>query len=571
MQDPTNAPPKPIIAIFSGPTSTIENSDPLITSNKARQKYDLPELTHPNGRTPRFDALRPQQLAAPVTVYVRQHSAHPLEQDAAELSGPPDGYLNSQGVFSTEATRDDDVPVYEIELLPDDGVYPLPFMGRRADGTPWDPGDAMGATKPGSYRQTFYPDASRVFEEIDRLGLAHDGTGSTLSALADFDFFRAAPSGGYTRGLSADLRSDVGTGDIEPESRGVDYFPYMPPMIKREPPRATLAHITNMVQQAMASVRYAGAIWMEGSPNVEETAYWLNLLIDTDLPIVGTASQRAHGSLSSDGDRNLVDATAYITSGTWNREGTGDVAGAVVIQEQRIFTARDVQKGDARPGGYGATGGHGGVIGTTGDTGPDLTFIPVRHHTGNSAVNLSKLPNRVQAVRRAPDGLSTVDIDVKTAEGELVADAMPSVTMTKHARYLPDNHSGSADDEPDLMARLERSLDEGRLTGIVAEGTTPFGSVGHSVGAALRIATFSGVPVVKTGRGDPGGFVDARRVGLAVAGSNLTATKARLLLMACLLRYGCLPPADDPENPTGPEIGAVKDKLAKYQAVFDTH
>ena len=148
---------------------------------------------------------------------------------------------------------------------------------------------------------------------------------------------------------------------------------------------------------------------------------------------------------------------------------------------------------------------------------------------------------------------------------------MPSVTMTKHARYLPDNHSGSADDEPDLMARLERSLDEGRLTGIVAEGTTPFGSVGHSVGAALRIATFSGVPVVKTGRGDPGGFVDARRVGLAVAGSNLTATKARLLLMACLLRYGCLPLADDPENPTGPEIGAVKDKLAKYQAVFDTH
>ena len=163
MQDPTNAPPKPIIAIFSGPTSTIENSDPLITSNKARQKYDLPELTHPNGRTPRFDALRPQQLAAPVTVYVQQHSAHPLEQDAAELSGPPDGYLNSQGVFSTEATRDDGVPVYEIELLPDDGVYPLPFMGRRADGTPWDPGDAMGATKPGSYRQTFYPDASRVF------------------------------------------------------------------------------------------------------------------------------------------------------------------------------------------------------------------------------------------------------------------------------------------------------------------------------------------------------------------------------------------------------------------------
>ena len=30
-------------------------------------------------------------------------------------------------------------------------------------------------------------------------------------------------------------------------------------------------------------------------------------------------------------------------------------------QEQQIFSARDVQKGDARPGGYVTTGGHGGV------------------------------------------------------------------------------------------------------------------------------------------------------------------------------------------------------------------
>jgi hypothetical protein len=58
---------------------------------------------------------------------------------------------------------------------------------------------------------------------------------------------------------------------------------------------------------------------------------------------------------------------------------------------------------------------------------------------------------------------------------------------------------------------------------------------------------------------------------LAIAGSNLTATKARLLLMACLLRFGSLPPAMDPTCPTPAELAAVQAKLAEYQAVFDTH
>jgi L-asparaginase len=58
----------------------------------------------------------------------------------------------------------------------------------------------------------------------------------------------------------------------------------------------------------------------------------------------------------------------------------------------------------------------------------------------------------------------------------------------------------------------------------------------NSVDAALKRATFSGMPVVKVGRGNAGGFVDAKRDPLAIAGSNLTATKARMLLMACLMK-----------------------------------
>jgi hypothetical protein len=82
-------------------------------------------------------------------------------------------------------------------------------------------------------------------------------------------------------------------------------------------------------------------------------------------------------------------------------------------------------------------------------------------------------------------------------------------------------------------------------------------------------AVHSGIPVVVVGRGNTEGFA-IPRAGL-IGGSNLTATKARLLLMACLLRFGSLPPASDPNNPTREEISAIADKIGLFQQVFDTH
>ena len=83
----TDAQTMPKIAVFAGPQATILNSVPLVTSNKAREKYGLEPLRNPNGSEPRFDHLAPQRLAAPVEVLIEMYSAHPLEQDAAELYG----------------------------------------------------------------------------------------------------------------------------------------------------------------------------------------------------------------------------------------------------------------------------------------------------------------------------------------------------------------------------------------------------------------------------------------------------------------------------------------------------
>jgi hypothetical protein len=565
-------PSKPKIAVFSGPTATIQNSEPLVTSNKAREKYGLPPRTNPDGSPMRFDALRLQRLAAPVTIYIEPFSAHPLERDAAELYASPDGYLNASGVFHKERRGPADVPVYEVTLRPEDGLYSLPYMARQANRQAWE-GDGSTPSAPAEQcRQPFYPDASRLFEEIDRLGVGDDGVVSQLSSRATFDFYRAVPSSGYTKGLPEAERTDVGQGDIAPETLGKDFFPYRPAYLRWEPPMPGLARLTNVVQQALASGQYGGAIWLEGSPYVEETSYWLNLLIDTTVPIVGNASQRAHGAVGNDGDRNIIDSIDYINSRIWaNTEGQ-DTIGVVVIQDDQIFTAREVQKADARPGGYIATGGHGGIVGSMASPGPPvLTFRPVKQHTHTSAVNLSRLPDSVEGTQHVDGKLSRVTVRIKNDQGTLLGTAIPTVTILKHARYLPDDSSGDPAAEVDVLARIEKNLREAPVAGFVAEGSAPFGSMTNAVDAALKRALLSGMPVVKVGRGNAEGPVHPSRVPMFIAGSNLTATKARLLLMACLLRYGALPPAADPANPTRAELEAVHNKLAEYQAVFDTH
>jgi L-asparaginase len=563
---------KPRIAVFSGPTATIQNSEPLVTSNKAREKYGLAPRTETDGASLRFDVLRPQRLAAPVTVYVEQFSAHPLERDSAELYAPPDGYLDAGGFFHPQRTSSTDKPVYEVTLKPEDGLYPLPYMARQANGQPWEMDGTEKEATSEFCRVPFFPDGSRLFEEIDRFGISDEGIGCLLSAKANFDFYRALPSGGYAKGRSAGERTDIGDGDIAPEIRGTDFFPYRPPYLRKEPPLTALARVTNVVQRALRTGHYLGAIWLEGSPFVEETIYWLNLLIDTTIPIVGNSSQRPHGAIGNDGDRNIVDSVDYINSRIWADENGRDCIGAVAILDEQIFTSRDVQKADARPGGYIATGGHGGIIGRIGHPGlPQFSFKTLKRHTHHSLVNLTGLPSEVQGSKVQESAIKTITVKIKDREGNLLPSAIPKVVIFKHARYLPEDTAGDPDGEVDILARINKNLRDAPLAGFVAEGSAPFGAMSNSVDAALKRATFSGIPVVKVGRGNAAGFVDVKRDPLSIAGNNLTATKARLLLMACLMKFGCLPPAADATRPTAAESDATKDKLKQYQEVFDTH
>jgi hypothetical protein len=161
-------------------------------------------------------------------------------------------------------------------------------------------------------------------------------------------------------------------------------------------------------------------------------------------------------------------------------------------------------------------------------------------------------------------------VPIKDAKGDLLQSAIPNVFVIKGARWSIVDESRSSDQAVDVLAQLDKALRDEPLTGIAAEGNQS-GSFVPGYDSAFNLAAASGIPVVKTSRGNTTGYIEANPNNLVIEGSNLTSTKARMLLMACLMRFGALPPAADPKKPTAAELTAIKTKLAQYQAVFDTH
>jgi L-asparaginase len=562
------------IAVFSGPRATIQSSPPLVTSNKARQKYGLPLIEPSELDLAGFDHLVPQRLAKPVEVLIEAYTAHPLEKDASELYAPADGYVDTDGIFSKERKSSGDTPVYKVMLEPGDGLYLLPYMARQADGSAWNDDCATNRAPSAKCRQPFFPDASRVFEEIDRglYGVDGDGLANVLSSRADFDFIRALPSGGYKKGLSAADRTDKGDGDIPVETLGEDMFVYKPFHLGNFTRFHDLARASNAVQKTLDSGEYSGGIWFEASPSIEETIYWLNIITDTELPIVGVAAQRTQRTLSADGPANILDSVNYILSGKWAGVDGKDDLGAVIIEAERIIAGRQVQKSDARPGGYIATGDHGGVLGSIGVPGSVVIYFkPLTLHTWKSQLNLRNLPNSVTGVLGSDGYLESTRVRVKDSSGLLIGNTMPRVSVVKMSHFSQSTSSQMAKPSADILLQVAEKLISSPLAGFVAEGETPYGNMTTEQTKALEIAVYSGMPVVSVGRGNAGGPTALRPYNVFIEGNNLTAPKARLLLMACMMKFGSMPTAKIPTKPSDSERQAVQDLVSKYQEIFDTH
>ena len=86
----------------------------------------------------------------------------------------------------------------------------------------------------------------------------------------------------------------------------------------------------------------AGIVVTHGTDTMEETAYFLNLTVKWDRPVVLVGSMRSSNEVSADGPANLINAVREATSD----QATGQ--GVLVVLNEDISAARDVWKTDNR-------------------------------------------------------------------------------------------------------------------------------------------------------------------------------------------------------------------------------
>ena len=96
--------------------------------------------------------------------------------------------------------------------------------------------------------------------------------------------------------------------------------------------------IAKRVNELLAQSSVKGLVITHGTDTLEETAYFLNLVVKSKKPVVLVGAMRASTSLSSDGALNLYNAVTLAASD----EAYGK--GVLVMMNDEIYAARDVAK-----------------------------------------------------------------------------------------------------------------------------------------------------------------------------------------------------------------------------------
>lgn len=226
-----------------------------------------------------------------------------------------------------------------------------------------------------------------------------------------------------------------------------------------------------------------GIVVTHGSNTAEETAWFLNLVLDTSVPVVVVGAQRQRTTLSEDGSRNLFDAVRTAS----HPDAAGK--GVLLVVNELIHSARDVTK--------------------------TISYRPETWSSGDlGALGVADL-DRVRFYR-APTSRHTTSSEFRV-DGVSKADELPRVDIV----YT------WADAGPEL---IEAAVAAG-ARGIVVAGF-PTGSPTPAMEPALREAEANGVAVVMSHRGGLGRIQTGRPF---TSADNLTPQKARILLMLALM------------------------------------
>ncbi|MFW2003403.1 type II asparaginase [Acinetobacter ursingii] len=99
-----------------------------------------------------------------------------------------------------------------------------------------------------------------------------------------------------------------------------------------------LLSLARQVNDLVKKPSVNGIVITHGTDTLEETAFFLDLVIHTDKPIVVVGSMRPSTALSADGPLNLYSAVALAASDEAKNKGV------MVLMNDSIFAARDVTK-----------------------------------------------------------------------------------------------------------------------------------------------------------------------------------------------------------------------------------
>ena len=244
--------------------------------------------------------------------------------------------------------------------------------------------------------------------------------------------------------------------------------------------------LANRINELLKTKDVDGIVITHGTDTQEETAYFLNLVVKSDKPVVLTGSMRPSTALSADGPLNMYNAVALAANP--NAKGYG----VMVVMNDDIHAARDVKKMFSTPV-HTFQSPQEGLIGTV--IFGDVLFFhkPSGRHTTNSEFSV--------------DGLKS----------------LPRVDIIY----------GCADMSTDLIDIMVKAGAKGIVIAGVGDGNMNAGTL-----EAMKKATKAGIPVVRATRVPIGAVLIKGEVVDADYGSvssdELNPQKARILLMLAL-------------------------------------
>ena len=142
--------------------------------------------------------------------------------------------------------------------------------------------------------------------------------------------------------------------------------------------------MANRINELAADPDVKGFVITHGTDTLEETAYFLNLTVKTDKPVVLTGSMRPSTSISADGPINLYDSVCVAAS----EQAVGQ--GVLIVFSNRIYAARSVTKTSTYSV-MAISAGETGNIGVVRDGKVYLYEKTAKKHTGETEFDVSTL------------------------------------------------------------------------------------------------------------------------------------------------------------------------------------